>query len=120
MPSEAAPKKERAAAFSEADCPVCYSNIVRITDTLTPEEKKDGLAVEEKVQKYCDKVCAPPRASRPPRQPYIQCCTMRAGVAIHFAAYERTDEAHGGERGQTRAIHQTHVHAWNVAPLGHG
>ena len=43
MPSEAAPKKERAAAFSEADCPVCYSNIVRITYSLTPEEKKDGL-----------------------------------------------------------------------------
>lgn len=85
MPSEAAPKKERAAAFSEADCPVCYSNIVRITDSLTPEEKKDGLAVEDKVQKYCDKVCAPPRASRPLCEPGSTYTRRCAGRVIHFA-----------------------------------
>ena len=59
MTAEAAPKKERAAAFAEADCPVCHSNMVRFMDTLTPEQKKDGLVVEDKLQTYCDKVQPP-------------------------------------------------------------
>jgi hypothetical protein len=84
VPSEAAPKKERAAAFSEADCPVCYSNIVRIIDSLTPEEKKDGLAVEEKVQKYCDKVCAPPRAFSPLSEPLVPYARRSAGRRHRF------------------------------------
>ena len=47
------------AAASEAkepDCPVCHNVLTKFTETLTKEDKKDSVTIEEKFQKFCDKV----------------------------------------------------------------
>jgi len=46
------------AAASEAkepDCPVCHNVLTKFTETLTKEDKKDIVTIEEKFQKFCDK-----------------------------------------------------------------
>eukprot|EP00240_Pyramimonas_obovata_P006990 CAMPEP_0118922210 /NCGR_PEP_ID=MMETSP1169-20130426/1214_1 /TAXON_ID=36882 /ORGANISM="Pyramimonas obovata, Strain CCMP722" /LENGTH=180 /DNA_ID=CAMNT_0006863041 /DNA_START=117 /DNA_END=659 /DNA_ORIENTATION=+ len=39
----------------EPDCPVCHNIISVFSETLTKEEKKDMVTIEQKFQAFCDK-----------------------------------------------------------------
>lgn len=53
MPGWLIPAPQLAMA-AEEDCPVCYSMITRFAETLSKEDKKDNVKVEEKLQAFCD------------------------------------------------------------------